>query len=106
MTTNETKCYNCIYNPSKCMYRCGLTGEAWEFVRGDVCYETHELKERCRKLAHQKAITDWTELENMIQFLELEIERLMEVGDADYQDYQSITSLLSKCYQLTDKLQL
>lgn len=106
MTTKETKCYDCIYNPSTCMYRCGLAGEAWEFVRRDVCSETHDLKERCRRLAHQKAVTDWTELENMIQFLELEIEKHMEVGDADYQDYQSIISLLSKCYQLTDKLQL
>ena len=106
MATNETKCYDCIYNPNTCMYRCGLAGEAWEFVRRDVCSETHDLKERCRRLAHQKAVTDWTELENMIQFLELEIERLMDVGDADYQDYQSITRLLSKCYQLTDKLQL
>ena len=106
MATNETKCYDCIYNPSTCMYRCGLAGEAWEFVRKDVCCETHDLKERCRRLAHQKAVTDWTELEAEIQFLELELERLMDVGDADYQEYQSIISLLSRDYQLTDKLQL
>ena len=105
MATNETKCYDCIHNPSTCMYRCGLVGDAWEFVRRDICCETHDLKERCRRLAHQKAVTDWTELEAEIQFLELELERLLEIGDPDA-DYQSIISLLSRDYQLTDKLQL
>lgn len=100
MTTN-TKCYDCIFSPNTCMYRCGLVGDAWEFVRRDVCCETHDLKE----LAHQKAVTDWTELEAEIQFLELELERLLEDGDPDA-DYQSIISLLSRDYQLTDKLQL
>ena len=108
MATNETKCYNCVLNPHTCMYRCGLVGDAWEFVRRDICCETHDLKERCRRLAHQKAVTDWTELEAEIQFLELELERLLDGGDpdADYQDYQAIISLLSRDYQLTDKLQL
>ena len=105
MATNERKCYDCIFNPQTCMYRCGLAGDAWEFVRKDVCCETHDLKERCRRLAHQKAVTDWTELEAEIQFLELELERLLELGDPDA-DYQAIISLLSRDYQLTDKLQL
>ena len=104
MTTN-TKCYDCVLSPNTCMYRCGLAGDAWEFVRRDVCCETHDLKERCRRLAHQKAVTDWTELEAEIQFLELELERLLELGDPDA-DYQAIISLLSRDYQLTDKLQL
>ena len=105
MATNERKCCDCIFNPQTCMYRCGLAGDAWEFVRKDVCCETHDLKERCRRLAHQKAVTDWTELEAEIQFLELELERLLELGDPDA-DYQAIISLLSRDYQLTDKLQL
>ena len=105
MATNERKCYECIFNRQTCMYRCGLAGDAWEFVRKDVCCETHDLKERCRRLAHQKAVTDWTELEAEIQFLELELERLLELGDPDA-DYQAIISLLSRDYQLTDKLQL
>ena len=105
MATNERKCYDCIFNPQTCMYRCGLAGDAWEFVRRDVCCETYDLKERCRRLAHQKAVTDWRELEAEIQFLELELERLLDIGDPDA-DYQAIISLLSRDYQLTDKLQL
>ena len=99
MATNGRKCYNCGLNPSTCLYKCGLAEEDWEFLRRDVCCETHDLKERCRKLALKKSVTDLTELQNEIRFLE----HLLELDKPDL-DYQTILKRLQRDYEIGSRL--
>ena len=100
MTTN-TKCYNCIFNPQTCMYRCGLAAEDSDYLMRNkgVSQELAILAARATKLALQKAINDLTDLQNEIRTLELELNTLIELGIKDA-DYQEINSLLQAGYEI------
>ena len=101
MATNERKCYNCIFDPHTCMYRCGLAAEDSDYLmrNKDVSQELAILAARATKLALQKAVDDWTDLANEIRHLELELNTLIEFGIKDA-DYQEITSLLQAGYEI------
>lgn len=103
MATNETKCYNCIYNPHTCLYRCGLAKEDCDYLMHNkgVSQELAILAARATKLALQKAIDDMTDLQNEIRRLELELNTLIELGVTNA-DYQGITSLLQAGYEIID----
>lgn len=103
MTTN-TKCYNCIYNPHTCLYRCGLAKEDCDYIRDNkgASQEIAILAARCTKLALQKAIDDMTDLQNEIRTLELELETLLEL-EVTNADYQEIISLLQAGYEIIDR---
>ena len=100
MTTN-TKCYNCIFDPHTCMYRCGLAKEDSDYLMRNkgVSQELAILAARATKLALKKAVDDWTDLANEIRRLEIELNTLIELGIKDA-DYQEITSLLQAGYEI------
>ena len=104
MTTNETKCYNCVLNPHTCLYRCGLAKEDCDYIRDNkgVSQEVAILAARCTRLALKKAIDDLTDLQNEMRTLELELNTLLELGVTNA-DYQEIISLLQAGYEIIDR---
>ena len=104
MTTNETKCYNCVLNPHTCLYRCGLAKEDCDYIRDNkgVSQEVAILAARCTRLALKKAIDDMTDLQNEMRTLELELNTLLELGVTNA-DYQEIISLLQAGYEIIDR---
>ena len=55
MLNNETKCYECTFNPSTCMYKCRIPDETWEFVSQ---FASEETRNEFTLLALKKAVYD------------------------------------------------